>query len=350
VRAGVSGVRRGVADTLVGMTVLPPLRYLTGADVTAAMPPLAERLALAELTLRGLAGGAELPPKIGVHPRPAASFAHAMPALLRGDAADGSADRLGMKWVSGNPANNAAGLLGIYGVLVLNDPVSTAPVAILDAGPITAERTAATSGVAIRAFAPRVPGDGVPRAALIGAGVQGRSHVPVLGHVLPGVTLSVFDRDRGRAGALADLARETPGIGGVRVAGSAREAVEGAGVVVTVASFVAPSERQVMTNDWLAPDVLVVPVDYATYCAAEVARDAALFAVDHTAQFLANREIGNFDGYPDPAAMIGEVLDRERPAGRVVTTHLGTGLADVVFGSAILAEAVSRGLGTILTR
>ena len=256
------------------MTALPPLRYLTGADVAAAMPPLPERLALAEQTLRGLAGRAELPPKIGVHPRPAASFAHAMPALLPGDAADGSADRLGMKWVSGNPENNAAGLLGIYGVLVLNDPVTTAPIAILDAGPITAERTAATSGVAIRAFAPRVAAGGVPRAALIGAGVQGRSHVPVLGYVLPGVTLTVFDRDPVRAKALAALARETPGIGEVLVAASAREAIEGAGVVVTVASFVAPPDRQVMTNDWLAPDALVVPVDYATYCAAEVARDA----------------------------------------------------------------------------
>ena len=137
------------------MTALPPLRYLTGADVVAAMPPLPERLALAEAALRGLAEGAELPPKIGVHPRPPASFAHAMPALLPGLAGDGSADRLGMKWVSGNPANNAAGLAGIYGLLLLNDPVTTVPIAILDAGPITAERTAAISGVAIRAFAPR---------------------------------------------------------------------------------------------------------------------------------------------------------------------------------------------------
>jgi len=136
----------------------------------------------------------------------------------------------------------------------------------------------------------------------------------------------------------------------VRVAASARDAVEGADVVVTVASFVAPPERQVMTNEWLAPDALVVPVDYATYCSAEVAREASLFAVDHTAQFLANREIGNFDGYPDPAAMIGEVLDAVRPPGRVVATHLGTGLADVLFGAAILAVAEERGLGTILPR
>ena len=39
-----------------------------------------------------------------------------------------------------------------------------------------------------------------------------------------------------------------------------------------------------------------------------------------------------------------------RPTGRVVATHLGTGLADVVFGSAILAAAEARGLGTVLPR
>ena len=45
-----------------------------------------------------------------------------------------------------------------------------------------------------------------------------------------------------------------------------------------------------MTGDWLAPDALIVPVDYATYLAAEVAREAALFLVDDRGQFLANRD------------------------------------------------------------
>lgn len=340
------------------MTDLPPLRYLSAADVSAAMPPLAERLALAELTLRGLAGAAELPPKIAVHPRPDGSFAHAMPAFMPGSGGDPAADLLGIKWVLGFATNGALGLPAIHGLLLLNDPVTGVPIAILDAGPITAERTAAISGVAIRAFAPgrtgRTPwtASGVARAALIGAGVQGRSHVPVLGHVLAGVELAIFDRDPDRATALAEIARHTAGIGAAQVAASARDAVEGADVVVTAASFVPPPERQTMTNDWLAPHALVVPVDYATYCAAEVARDAALFLVDHRGQFLANRDAGNFDGYPDPAAMIGEALAGgiARPAGRVVTTHLGTGLADVVFGGAILAAAAERGLGTLLER
>ena len=119
----------------------------------------------------------------------------------------------------------------------------------------------------------------------------------MLGRVLPGVHVSVFDRHPDRAAALADAARATEGIASAEPA-SAREAVEGADVVVTAASF--GPVRQVMTSDWLAADALVVPVDYATYCAAEVAAGASLFLVDHREQFLANRDAGLFEGYgPD---------------------------------------------------
>ena len=171
------------------------------------------------------------------------------------------------------------------------------PTAILDGGPITALRTAAVSGVAIRHFAPTVTGR-APRAALIGAGVQGRSHLAVLGGLLPAVSLTLFDRHPERAAALADAARETDGIGEVTVAPDARSAVRDADVVITAASF--GPIRQVMTPDWLAPDALVVPVDYATYCAAAVAETAALFLVDDRGQFLANRDSGLFDGVSGP--------------------------------------------------
>src|SRR5689334_7129400 len=60
-----------------------PVLYLSADDVTAAMPPVAERLELAERTMTALVADAELPPKIAVHPRPTGSFAHAMPAALR---------------------------------------------------------------------------------------------------------------------------------------------------------------------------------------------------------------------------------------------------------------------------
>ncbi|MGH2473758.1 MAG: ornithine cyclodeaminase family protein, partial [Candidatus Limnocylindrales bacterium] len=167
------------------------VRYLSAADVSAAMPTIAERLVLAERTLTALVADAELPAKIGVHPRPPGSFAHAMPASLRPrDDATGATDLLGIKWVTGVPSNRGHDLPAIHAVVVMSDPATGEPKAILDGGPITAERTAAVSGVAIARFGPTALGRS-PRAAIIGAGVQGYSHVAVLGHVLPGVELVI---------------------------------------------------------------------------------------------------------------------------------------------------------------
>jgi alanine dehydrogenase len=324
-------------------------RYLSAADVSAAMPPVGERLELAERAMTALVADAELPPKIGVHPRPAGSFAHAMPAVLRDPA---GVDLLGIKWVAGFPENRAAALPAIHAVVILSDPTTGVPRAILDGGPITAERTAAVSGVALSRFRPEGLGR-APRAAIIGAGVQGHSHLEVLGHVLPGVELAIHDRHADRADGLADAARATLGIGAVAVAATPREATSTADVVITAASFTDPEHRQAMTGDWLTPDALVIPVDYATMCAAEVARDAALFLVDDRGQFLANRDAGLFDGYPDPSGTLGEAIlaGIARPdGGRVVVTHLGVGLADVVFAEAIVRRAEAAGLGMALDR
>jgi ornithine cyclodeaminase/alanine dehydrogenase-like protein (mu-crystallin family) len=273
-----------------------------------------------------------------------------MPAHLRGADATGAGDLLGLKWIAGFPANRTLGIPAIHGLVLLSDPATGQPTAILDAGPITAERTAAVSGVAIARFAPAVT-DRAPRAALLGAGVQGRSHLAVIGHLMPGVELAVFDRHADRAAALVAEAQHTPGIGRARIASTAVEATRSADVVITAASFAAPTERQVLTEDWLTPSTLVVAVDYATYVAADVARSAAFFLTDQREQFLANRDAGNFDGYPDPMATLGEAIlsGMPRPAsGRVVVTHLGVGLADLVFGDAILRRAEAAQLGTML--
>ena len=156
------------------MPSIPPLRYLAGADVIAAMPAPDERLALAELTLRGLAGDAEMPPKIGVHPRPDGAFGHAMPAYLPGDDATGAGDLVGMKWVMGYPTNTALGLPGIHGTAAAERP--------RDRRARRADGREPDHGGAdrrhLRRRDPRLGAAVVgraPRAAVIGAGVQGRA-------------------------------------------------------------------------------------------------------------------------------------------------------------------------------
>src|SRR5688500_17054308 len=150
---------------------LPPLRYLSAAELERCLPEIDARLDLAAQALRALShGSAEMPPKIGVHPRQGALL-HAMPAWLR----DG--DLVGLKWIAAFPDNRKRGLPAVSGLLVLNDPDTGMPTWVMDAAGITAVRTAAVSGVALRLLA---PGD-VRRVALIGAGgVQGQVHREVV--------------------------------------------------------------------------------------------------------------------------------------------------------------------------
>ena len=329
-----------------------PLRYLSAADVVAAMPDIDEQLRLAERTMVALVADAELPAKISVHPRPPDSFAHAMPAWMNGPATDGSADLLGLKWVAGFPSIAAASLPAIHGTIVLSDALTGAPRAVMDAGVITAHRTAAVSGVAIARWGPR-PASNVT-VAIIGAGVQARSHLPVIAHLLPEARVVLCDRDPARLAALT-LEMRTPSsaLGGferVQTTTDAASAVEGADLVLTLVSF--GPQRQVLPDQTLGPSSTIVAVDYDMCVPASVARAAGLFLVDHREQYLANRTSTVFAGYPDPGATIGEAVSAgtTRPAGRVLVTHLGVGLADVVFGDAILRTAEASGLGTILER
>jgi ornithine cyclodeaminase/alanine dehydrogenase-like protein (mu-crystallin family) len=319
----------------------PPV-YLSRSDVEAAMPPTSERIGLAERALRALAGDTQLPAKIGVHPRPHASWAHAMPAWVPGAADDGSVDLLGVKFVSGFPGNAELGLPALHATLLLCDPRTGRPRAVMDAGPITAARTAAVSGVAVTTWGPREP---APTVALVGAGVQASAHVEVLAEVLPDARLRIHDRHPERAAAVAASAGSA-GFSGVSTHDTAEAAIGGADVAITMVSF--GPERQSLPPDAFRETPLVITVDYDMCLPAVIAHEARLFVVDEEGQFLANRERGLFAGYPDPTGMMGELLDAPRPPGQVVVVHLGTGVADLVLGDAILRAATARGVGTVL--
>jgi len=275
-----------------------------------------------------------------------------MPALLRGEAIDGSLDLIGAKWIAGFPENPSRGLPAYHALVLLNDPVTGEPVAVMEAGTITAARTAAISGTAIRhfMFGGTGPTERAFRVAILGAGAQARSHVPVIGYLLPGAQVRVVDVDRSRAAALVEEFATVEGIRSIEAVSSVSEAVESAELVVSMISF--GPNRQTLDPAWLAPGVLFVAVDYDMQAPAALAREA-LFVVDERDQFRAAQSAGSFAGYPDPDATLGEVFRGDatpRTNGRVLVTHLGVGLADVVFAAAVLARAERLGLGRLLPR
>ena len=329
---------------------LPPLRYLSADDVRAATPPLEERLELARRTLVALVADADLPPKLGVHPREPAAHVAAMPALLRGANASGAADLMGVKWVTAFPENRARGLPGVHATVILSDATTGLPLAVLDGAPITAERTAAVSGVALREWWPTTS---TPvRVALIGAGVQGMSHVAVLAHLGQIGTLTIVDRHQQRAEELAAQARAMRILADVSATSDVEPAVAAADVVLTMVSF--GEQHQGVAAAAFARARLIVAVDYDMCVPAAVVSDASGFYVDDVAQFEATRSDTSFVGYPQPDASIGQALLGQAPAprtsGPVVINHLGVGLADVVFADAIVRRAVRLGLGRELPR
>ncbi|HUC35390.1 MAG TPA: hypothetical protein VMR48_06825 [Gaiellaceae bacterium] len=304
------------------------LLYLTRDEVARLLPPVPEQLDLVEETYRAVgAGRVELPPKPGIHPRPD-SFIHAMPAYLRDD------DVAALKWVAGYPANKERGLPYITGLIVLNDAETGVPAAIMDGAEITAARTAAASGVCIRRFAPR----GWSRAAVLGAGEQGRFHAEVLRQLNPDVAIRGWDPHRERISSLGDNVEAAPG---------PREAVQAADVVVTAGPIV-ESPDSPLTSDWLEESSLGLPIDFDFYFSAEAVESAELFLVDDMGQFEYYRSLGHFQGWPEPAGSVGEALSRDGAPARVVCCNLGIGALDAAFAARVLAAAREQGAGTEL--
>ena len=122
------------------------------ADVRELMPTLSEVVDLVTQVYRESATGqTDVPTKIGVRPDRDLSFLHAMPAWL------GGRRELGMKWVSYYPGSGAVPDSDATALMVLNDPDTGVPVAILEGMHFTNARTAASGVFAAACLAPAAP-------------------------------------------------------------------------------------------------------------------------------------------------------------------------------------------------
>jgi ornithine cyclodeaminase/alanine dehydrogenase-like protein (mu-crystallin family) len=142
---------------------------------------------------------------------PAGDF-RAMPALGAGFAL--------LKWVTSFPGNPSLGLPTVAGLVLLSDASNGMPVAVLDAGAVTALRTGAAAVLAAETLGREDAGV----AAVIGAGVNGRAATRTF--LARGRKVAIWDVDADRAEAAASEL-------GAEVAASREEAL-GADVVATV--------------------------------------------------------------------------------------------------------------------
>lgn len=158
---------------------------------------------------------------------PPGGFYGMMPAL--------TPEGLGQKIVTFYPPNAEKGLPTHMALIVLNDPKTGAPLAVMDGRLITEMRTAAVSAAATKLLAPT----DAKALAILGSGVQARSHVEALRLVRQFEEIRVWSPNKSHS---EQFAKEV----GAK-AMSAEEAVRGADMVVTVTS----SKMPVLRGAWL---------------------------------------------------------------------------------------------------
>jgi ornithine cyclodeaminase/alanine dehydrogenase-like protein (mu-crystallin family) len=315
--------------------------YLSRGDVESleiTMPQIID--ALIEMFREKGEGRVEMPPKPGIHTRKDA-FIHAMPAYIP------VMNVAGIKWVSGYPGNQSKGLPYITGLLILNDPETGIPIAVMDCTWITAMRTGAATAVAAKYLA----GQESSSAGIIACGVQGRSNLEALSCIFKLRTVKAYDIFPEIA---RNFSREMSDKLGIRIepVEKLEDAVKGLDIVVTSGPILKNPDPPIPAG-WLKPGSFASLVDFDSYVQGAALKEADKITTDDHSQMNYYRESGYFRNTPDAYADLGEIVagkkpGRESSTERIISINLGLALDDMATAKLVYRKAMELGKGTVL--
>jgi len=293
--------------------------------------------------LKGLAE-TEMPSKPGIHPRTDA-FIHAMPAYVK------ELEIAGMKWVSGYPTNMQKGLPYITGLLILNDPETGIPAAVMDCAWITAMRTGASVGVSAKYLA-RQPSS---VAAFLGCGVQARTSLRALVETLPELSkVRCYDLyPEATRRFIDEMSLAFPRLKMIACSSPA-EMIEAADVVVTAIPIVTDPKPPLHAG-MLKKGGLAVSLDYDSAWTSSAMKECDKFVSDDVDQLLSTRKEGvYFAGIPEEIyADLGELAAGLKPGRqgdfeRIFSMNMGIAVDDMVTAKIVYERALKKGTGTKL--
>ncbi len=314
------------------------LTYLNGADVDA-LALTDEEILDAVRSVLAAQGRAEtvIEPRVHLFPRGANGHFN----VLRG----ATPQHAGVKVVGDYVDNHERGLPSELALLLLMDPLTGVPTAILDATAITEMRTGAVTAIGAEQLAR-------PDSRVLGhVGARGTAYwnVRLLSRVLPQLEeIRVHSRRPASRQAFArrltaDLGREVQAVDGWE------ECVRGADVVVEASRLREP--EPLLRTEWIAPGTLVIP--YGTVSAVELSLTDIMdkVVVDDWGQ-AGSGPLGALRAHVDTGrlsqenlhAELGEIVcgsrpGRERPEETILFWHRGLSITDVALGEALLDKA-----------
>jgi alanine dehydrogenase len=323
-------------------------RLLNEAQVKALLPMPDLVQAMEDALARFSAGDVLQPVRTVLSVGPTKAFFGVMPAYMPEPA------RLGAKLVTVFGGNEARGLPSHLATILLLDPDTGGLLAILDGRYITEARTAAVSAVSARHLA-RADAHTL---AIIGSGVQARSHLEALAEVRALDDIRVWSpRQASRDRFVTEMAAHARGR--LRATSEAAEALEGADIVVLATSSVSP----VFEDRWVAPGAHVISVgacrpDQREMDPALVAR-SRLYVDSRAAALVESGDVvlGMAEGRFTERHVLGELGEvvlgrlpgRQTSAEVTVFKSLGMAVEDVVAADLVLQRAIEQGSGAELT-
>jgi ornithine cyclodeaminase len=316
---------------------------LTEADVRAVLP-MPDLISAMETALAEYSEGrVEQPLRTVLEVGASKSIFGVMPAFIPASGA------LATKLVTVFPGNAGVGLPTHLATIVLLDASTGALTAVLDGRYITEARTAAVSAVSAKLLAR----DDAATLAIVGTGVQARSHLEALSHVRALREVRVWSPTRAhREAFVRDMQPQMAAT--IDAAGSAREAVRGADLIALVSSSRVP----VVESAWIEDGAHICAVgacradqrevDTALVCRARVFVDSRIGALAEAGDLVIPIREGAFAA-ERIAGELGEVVGgrvkgRTAPAEVTLFKSLGMAVEDAAAAHLAYVRATERGL------
>jgi ornithine cyclodeaminase/alanine dehydrogenase-like protein (mu-crystallin family) len=324
-----------------------PIRplLLKESEIVRVAPTLREIVGIVEAAYRAEAEGrADVPAKIAAHPGRPNSFLHAMPGWLAEPPA------LGLKAVSYYPGIAARGFRDSTAIILLYDPETGQPIAIMEGMWITFARSVACAAVAAKHLANPAP----RRLGLVGCGGLGEWSLRAMTDVFPSISEIVVSslRPESREAFCRRLANAGPWT--LRPAAETRHAVEGMDIVVSST----PQQPEARLKEaWWSPGTLVIPFDYPFAWDDDAYRQCDLLVSDGLGTLAKHEErsrsAGIRPGFRLPAnrrslqeLVAGRAGGRQGPRDRIFAIVTGIASTDLAVAIETYRRARREHLGT----
>lgn len=323
-------------------------RLLTEQQVHSLLP-ISDLIAAMESALAKFSSGEVLQPVRSVLTvGPTKAYFGLMPAYVPSPAS------LGAKVVTVFGENHKKQLPSHLATILLLDPETGSLVALMDGRYITEARTAAVSAVSARFLARANAG----RLAILGSGVQARSHLEALQHVRQLTDVRIWSpRAQSRQQFVDDMSPHIPVP--IVATASAEAAVRDADLVVLATSSTTP----VVENAWVASGAHVMCVGACRPDQREMAPelvtrgrlyvDSKKAALIESGDVVMNIAAGHFDASHVRGEIgelvLGRVTGRTADSEVTLFKSLGMAVEDVVAADLVFRRASETGAGTELT-